>query len=147
MSRHYRMGRLALPAVALLAIAPLSACSTGVMDLEVGDCFDASALEGADEVSTVDTVDCSEEHTGEVFGSLEHAESETAPALQDLFDEADEHCYYEFQSFVGVPYEESAHEYYVVSPTQESWENADDRTSLCLLVSEPVSGSLENSGT
>lgn len=147
MSRHHRMGRLALPAVALIAIVPLSACGTGVMELQVGECFDAEPLEDAEEVSTVDTLDCAEEHTGEVFGSLEHADSETAPDQQELFLEADEHCYFEYESFVGVPVEQSAHEYYVLSPNQDSWEQADDRTSLCLLVSEPVTGTLANSGT
>ena len=52
--------------IAVLAVAA-AACSSGesVFSLELGDCFDDP--ETFDEVSELDTIDCSEPHDNEIY--------------------------------------------------------------------------------
>jgi len=134
----------ALVVVGLLM--PLGACSRGaeVLDLKVGDCLDKSELAG-DEVTSVETKECTEPHDAEVFASVEHADGEY-PGRTAVEKQAREECTAKFQEFVGVPYAESKIYFSTLSPTKESWDKADDRSSLCILLSEePVSESLQGS--
>ena len=129
--------------VAVVALMPLGACSGGaeVVDLEVGDCLDKSELEGQ-EVTAVETKDCGEPHDAEVFGSVSHPDGDY-PGRAAVEKQAQEECTAQFEDFVGVPYAESKIYFSTLSPTEEGWDSADDRTSLCILLSdEPVSESL-----
>ncbi|WP_043499293.1 septum formation family protein [Georgenia sp. SUBG003] len=129
--------------VAMCALLPLGACGGGaeVVDLAVGDCLDQDELKG-DEVASVQTKECSEPHNAEVFASVEHADGDY-PGRAAVEKQAQEECTAEFEDFVGVPYAESKIYFSTLSPTEEGWDSADDRTSLCILLSdEPVSESL-----
>lgn len=133
--------------VAALALLPLGACSGGaeVVDLKVGDCLDKSELEGS-EVTSVETKSCTEPHDAEVFGSVTHADGDY-PGQAAVEKQAEEECTAKFEEFVGVPYAQSKIYFSTLSPTKEGWDRADDRTSLCILLSdEPVSESLQGAG-
>lgn len=148
--------------ISLLAsgsILALSGCGTlmsalgeegNVMTLNVGDCFDEEAMNTAlmnSEITDVPLVDCAEEHDSEFFHSHQMTGDEY-PGDGEIQTQADELCSGDaFTDFIGVSYEES--ETYVahLSPTQESWEQLDDREILCYVnvPGEKVTGTLEGS--
>lgn len=107
----------------------LSACSS-VMDLDVGDCFDSEELSG-DEVESVSTIDCSEEHDSEVYAEYEFDDGDF-PGDDEVEQQGGEYCVEEFESFIGVPYEQSEIYLTALNPSEQSWDDADDRTTLCI---------------
>lgn len=116
------------------------ASEASVFSIEVGDCLDSSAL-ASDEVESVPAVPCGEPHDTEVYAAKDFPEGDY-PA--DLEEQADEFCYTEFSTFVGMPYEDSALDYTLLYPQEEGWTAMDDREVTCLLLSaEPVTGTLK----
>lgn len=141
----HRSPRPALLMTAALALTGVSACSGDVLDVTVGDCLDRSDLQG-EQVSSVSTVDCAEPHDVEVYSQVELPEG-SYPGEDRVRALTEEHCTTAFEDFVGVPYEDSELYFSYLTPTQESWSDAEDRTGLCLLLAdEPVTGSLEGAG-
>lgn len=133
---------LALGAAAALAVAGCSGDS--VLELRVGDCLDSAELTST-QVTSVTALDCAVEHDGEIYA--EHTfDGEDYPGTDEVRQESDAFCRESFATFVGLPYDESALHYSTLYPTQESWDTAEDRSSLCILLSEePVTGSLADS--
>lgn len=129
------------PAVDSTTGAQIDQQDTDVFTLEVGDCLnDATA---ASEVSELPLVDCAEEHDSEVFYEFDLPDAEAFPAAT-IDDDAAAGCQEHFESFVGLPYEESTLVFSAYQPTMESWIQADDRAVSCV-VSDPagkVKGSL-----
>ncbi len=137
------MRRSVLAAAAALALVGAAGCTAdSVLNLEVGDCLNESDLQG-DEISSAATVECSEEHDAEIFG--EHVFSgDDYPGVDAVQAESQETCLQAFEKFIGIPYEESALYFTMLYPSQDSWDKADDRTTLCIVLSgEPVTESLE----
>ncbi|NCT90355.1 hypothetical protein GXB85_05225 [Cellulomonas sp. APG4] len=115
------------------------ASDASVFSIKVGDCMDSSTL--ADEVESVPAIPCGEPHDTEVYAAMEFPEGDY-PA--DLEDQADEFCYGEFSTFVGMAYEDSELDYTLLYPQEEGWTALDDREVTCLLLSaEPVTGTLK----
>lgn len=137
------MHAVAVVAAAVLAAgAALTGCSSDSLDLEVGDCLDRDDLAG-DTVSAVTPVDCAEPHAGEVFGSVAHDDGDF-PGVENLQTDAEDGCRESFEEFVGIGYDDSEYFFSVLTPTEDGWDRADDRTTLCLIVTdEDVNGSLE----
>ncbi|TNC16919.1 septum formation family protein [Georgenia sp. 311] len=135
--------RPVLAAVATLALVGAAGCSANsVLDLTVGDCLNQSDLEG-DEVSSVEAVECSEEHDAEIFAEHEFT-GDSYPGLTAVREESEEVCADKFEEFIGVPYLESELYFTMLYPSEQSWDDADDRTTLCIVLSEePMTGSLE----
>ncbi|MEE6273566.1 septum formation family protein [Georgenia wangjunii] len=121
----------------------LAACATNsVMELEVGDCLDSEALSGQ-EITEVETIECSEDHDAEVFAELAFDDGDY-PGMDAVQTDAEAHCRTEFEKFVGIDYESSEMYFTAMYPTETSWDQADDRTALCVLLApETVTGSLE----
>lgn len=159
-SRRTLRGVLALAAVPLLLLT--SSCSifsdgtpvrddgeqgvteSGRADVDkiiVGDCLDSTTNST---VSQVPIVPCAEEHDEEVFGSFTLPPGEF-PAAETLESEGWEQCDALFAEYIGLPYEESALEYYTLSPTQDSWESRNDRVVSCIVSDPagPMTGSLK----
>jgi hypothetical protein len=113
---------------------------TTVFQVEVGDCL-ASDPAGQGEVSEVPTVDCAEPHVSEVFhtATIEGDELPDAAAMEGIVNDE---CLTEFESFVGMPYAESALEATWLEPTADSWEQG-DRELVCM-VTDPAG---ETTGT
>lgn len=139
--------------LALLSIAAIAAIAAGltacggpdVFDIEVGSCMNKADLEG-DEVSAIKTFDCAEEHDVEAYAATD-LEGDEYPGKDAILTKAEDFCMAEFESFVGSNYQESTLFFSYLYPTQESWDQKDDRQVLCLLISdEPVTGSLGGSG-
>ncbi len=116
-----------------------------------GDCIDLLALDGYDdspegdefEVESVPVVPCGEPHTGEVYAELV-MEGNEFPGAEAMAKKFDEWCYAEFEKFIGLSYDESVYGYTGFYPTQETWDQLDDRTLQCIVSSEePVTDSLK----
>lgn len=116
-----------------------------------GDCIDLVALDGYGdaaqgeefELESVPVVPCAEPHTGEVYAELVIEEDEY-PGEKGMAKTFDDWCYAEFEKFVGVAVEDSVYLYTGFYPSEDTWEQLDDRTLQCIVSSEePVEGSLE----
>lgn len=122
---------------------------TSVFDLEVGDCFSADA----DQLETVTVVGCEQSHEYEVFEVLDHEAGGDAayPGDQEILEYADAACQPSFEPFVGHDYATSIWYITSLTPTTETWADA-DREIVCTLNQqdddeEPISvtGSAEGS--
>jgi hypothetical protein len=116
---------------------------TGAFDLDHGDCYVG--------LSDVDEVSCSEAHDGEVFAVTEHPAGSDDPFPGDmpLSTYADEQCYQRFPDFVGTSYEQSSLDFVYLFPTEDGWEEIDDRGIVCVLVTmdgSRLTGSSAGSG-
>jgi hypothetical protein len=128
------------PAHAQETAAP-GAGEVDVFDLRVGDCLADSAPRGV-EVSSVQSVPCSEPHSEEIYAVVTLPEGEF-PGTEAMDAQANELCVAEFESFVGLPYEESVLYLTYLTPTRESWSEG-DREVVCSVYDPDgeVSGSL-----
>lgn len=114
-----------------------------VFSLKVGDCMDSGETDG--EVSSVKAIPCSDEHDAEIYAEYS-VEGDEFPGADELAEQADEFCYTEYEPFVGLAYEDSAHDYFPFTPTEDSWKQMDDRVVQCVIVSqEPVTSTLKGS--
>jgi hypothetical protein len=135
--------RPVLAAVAALALVGAAGCSSdSVLDLEVGDCLNQSDLDG-DEISSAEAIDCDEEHDAEIFA--EHGfTGDEYPGVDAVREQSEAGCVEQFDDFVGMPYLESELNFTMLYPSETSWNDADDRATLCILQApEPMTGSLE----
>ena len=130
---------LVLGLLTALALVTLTACggliesitgNTSVFSLEVGQCINQN-IEG-DSVSSIPVVDCAEAHTGEIYALPQVADGEF-PGEQALGTQAEQECTGPaFQSYVGMPYQDSAIYANTLLPTSESWASG-DREIVCYL--------------
>ncbi len=105
-----------------------------VNDLQVGDCFNAGEFTTSEEVevSDVDGVPCDEPHSFEVYAVADY-EGGSFPATDSQFQVAfAEVCIPPFESYVGIPYENSVLWASAITPTEEGW-NDGDREFICHL--------------
>jgi uncharacterized RDD family membrane protein YckC len=101
-----------------------------VFDLKVRDCLADSMPTGGEEVFTVETVPCSEPHSEEVYAVVTLPEGDF-PGDEAVAAQADEVCNAEFESFVGLPYEESVLYYNYLYPSDEQSWNGGYRWATC----------------
>lgn len=141
------MRRAAAVAAALFAaLLVVAGCtSDSVLDLEVGDCLSSEQLDTS-AVASIEALDCADEHDGEVYGEHVFPDGDY-PGEDEVADASDAACREQFESFVGVAYDDSSLYYTSLHPTADGWRTADDRTALCvLLIEAPITGSLHGSG-
>lgn len=115
-----------------------------VFSIAVGDCL-GETPEG--EVESVTAVPCSESHDGEVFYDFSLPDGEF-PGDDALVDAVYAGCDPAFETFVGLPYDESSLDYTYYAPTAESWAQLNDRLVSCVITDPngPVTGSLQGAG-
>lgn len=150
--------RRALPLVIATAGLIAAGCSSTVFDLETGNCLNFPAdsdLNESFELSTVDIVECNEPHQGEVVGTLQVSGSDFADTEEDAFpgqsvleEKAADTCLSAFEEYIGIDYDSSELDMYPLTPTDESWNKANDRTIVCVAVNSnnEVSESFKDSG-
>lgn len=137
-------------AVTLIRRTTLAAClllaagCTPVFDLGVGDCFNS---DDADELSTVQTLDCAEAHDFEVYFVFDYEAADDAayPGTDTLNGSAETGCSGSFEGFVGRSYDSSELYVYYLTPSPESWDDG-DREIVCSLYlpDEKLTGSMRN---
>lgn len=111
-----------------------------VFTLQVGDCLNEVS---SDLVSEVPVVPCSEPHDEEIFFEF-RLDGDTYPGVEAIDKAADEACNREFETFVGMSYQESALGWYRYAPTEEGWDQLNDRVVQCVIYDPAgqVTGSL-----
>ncbi|GAA1740658.1 septum formation family protein [Aeromicrobium alkaliterrae] len=119
-----------------------------VFDVKVGDCYilpDSSGSSGTSEVDTITAVPCSDPHEAEAYHEVE-LDSGDYPGDAEIQAAVEEACAPAFDTFVGLPYEESTLDVYQLFPTQDTWEQLDDRLISCLIydpANAELTGTLE----
>ena len=114
-----------------------------VFAIEDGDCLASDPSVQGGEVTEVPKVDCGEPHFTEVFHTYTIDTAELPPAAE-MEGIVQDQCVAEFESFVGMPYDQSALEITWLEPTPESWERGDHE--LVCMITDPAgqtTGSLE----
>ena len=132
-----RVGRIARYVFAAALAVP--ACSDddggedaiGLGDGAVGTCLLFADDVGA-EVDELPVVDCSVEHSHEIFAVLEHPD-EVYPGFDVLEDFAQTECLGSFEPYVGVGAFDSELFYSWLVPSLDGWNDAEDREILCVL--------------
>jgi hypothetical protein len=114
----------------VLVAALLVACGSRVFSIDVGTCFDDTE---AEQVSSVPEVDCSEPHDNEVFALLNYTESDSYPGQDTLNETGKELCIVQFDAYVGLSYPESELEVFPITPSEDSWNESNDREIICAL--------------
>ena len=74
---------------------------------------------------------CSEPHSEEIYATLTLPEGDF-PGQDAIFEQAEELCITEFESFVGLPYEESALYIDIMTPSERTWSEG-DRLVICAI--------------
>ncbi len=112
-----------------------------VFDVRAGDCL--GDFGDSEQVTDVSVVPCDQEHAQEIYATAEVPDGEL-PSDDDLRAQAEEVCTAEFETYVGLPYAESALDFTWLQPTTESWDQG-DRELVCLVndPAGPVTGSLQ----
>lgn len=113
-----------------------------IFSIGVGDCTNDPDDAATEEVQSVEAVPCDGPHDNEAYYAEDLPDGEF-PGDDAVSTAADEICLTQFEPFVGLSYEESRLAFFPFRPTQESWEQADDREVLCMVydaAGEPLVG-------
>ncbi|CAN5542824.1 hypothetical protein BH18ACT1_BH18ACT1_05440 [soil metagenome] len=113
-------------------------------EIEVGDCFNDLADDGAVEYSDFPVVQCRRPHDNEVFHlfAVDEPPSAEYPGNEQVASLAREGCLGAFQPYVGREYTQSVFEILAVPPSIEGWRSG-DREVLCALYDsdrQPLTG-------
>lgn len=111
-----------------------------VFSLKVGDCKMSSAT-GL--IEAVDVVPCDEPHDEEVYYEFSMDDGEFS---EEAVDAASQDCVGDaYTDFVGVIWDESTLDVYPITPTQETWDQLNDRVIQCVISDPagPVEGTLK----
>jgi hypothetical protein len=122
--------------------------SEGALDafeIAVGDCIvdEAAASEEVVEVSSVTAVPCSRPHDAEAYSAFDLPDGDF-PGDEEVAAAGDERCLEDFESFIGTPFEESRYDIFTIHPSEQTWNEMDDREVVCLVI-DPEGGKLEGS--
>lgn len=108
-----------------------------------GDCLGPAPAQ-ATVTDDSDVVDCDEAHGTEVSAVVQVPAGDRRPATSDLNYLADDVCLVAFEGYVGKSYDSSDLDYRSVLPSREAWAKG-DRTLVCLVDSDGLSGTVRNS--
>jgi len=103
----------------------------GAFALQVGDCFN---FPEEDLIVSLEALPCSQPHDAEAYLSFDQ-DGDEYPGAAAVAAQTERGCFAAFESFVGIPWEESELDIAALEPTQESWEDGDDREVTCAIVS------------
>jgi len=132
-----RVGRIARYVFAATLVVP--ACSDdddGTDPIDLGDSAVGMCLLFADDVGAkvdeLPEVDCSVEHTHEIFAVIEHP-ADVYPGFDALEEFAQTACLGSFEPYVGIGAFDSELFYSWLVPTLDGWNDDEDREILCVL--------------
>ena len=108
--------------------------SSPYQEAKVGDCV--GELPAEDVVYELDFVSCDVAHSGEVYliGDLNPNRTREYPGETTIFSEVEAACFGAFESYVGLPYEQSVFEVYYLYPRALSWKIEGGGGYYCFLV-------------
>jgi len=114
----------------------------GAFAIEVGDCLNLPSEDFEDagelfEVTSVEGIPCSQAHSAQAYALFDLTGfSDAFPGAAAFAEQSGTGCLDKFESFVGVPYDQSELYFMTLHPTGESWVQMDDREITCLVVPE-----------
>lgn len=116
-----------------------------VFALQVGDCLNVADLNDP-EIATVPVSPCDQPHDAEIYAekTLPKGDFPGDDAVQAA---AEEFCIPEFESFVGIGFDQSTLDAFPLTPLEDGWNMRDDRLIQCVVYTEgdPVSASFKGS--
>ena len=98
--------------------------------LRAGDCIDPAPAE-SDLVESLPVVSCRQPHDQEVTASRDLAPG-AWPGDNAIDTRSDEICSSEFESYVGIPVDQSRYDLSAYTPGKEGWQNG-DHSILCVV--------------
>ena len=124
--------------------AIVEAGGVGVYSIKFGDCL--IAPDGV-EVQSLEGVPCTEPHNSQAYDAFDLTGFAALPTPTEMEEAAFAGCVEGFESFVGVPYEESALYISWLEPTAGSWGQGDHEIQ-CMIVPEEglINFDAQNSG-
>ncbi|HEY7023423.1 MAG TPA: septum formation family protein [Candidatus Limnocylindrales bacterium] len=122
--------------VSVALAATFAACQNTVSGsaLKVGDCFNytnTTDVEG-NSVESHAIVDCAEPHEEEVFSVFDYPNASGFPGYEQIGSVQQMQCESDFQTYVGVGWEESGYVISYDSPDEQTWAGG-DHAIHCLL--------------
>jgi hypothetical protein len=118
----------------------------GAFVIKNGDCINLPS--NAAQVQSVEGVPCSSAHDAEVYYLFDLA-GDAYPGPDWVSESAVNGCLTAFHPFVGKAYEQSELDIYWLEPTEDSWNEIDDREIACMVValdSSKLTGTMRGSG-
>lgn len=116
--------------VATLAGSLLAGCGGEVTTLQAaaGECFQDP--EEVTHATSLDTVECEDAHDSQVIAVFQ-LDGDGFPGEEEVQAEASRRCTEDFFEYVGSTVDESDLELSMITPTQETWDEEDDREVVC----------------
>lgn len=112
--------------------------SVSVFDVEAGDCF-VTPQDITVELTSLPRVDCTQPHQQEAYALVDYVDPgtgtapDTFPGDAALKSFADGACAEAFSDYVGVDYRDSRLYFTYLVPSARSWEQDEDRTTICFV--------------
>lgn len=100
--------------------------------LQAGDCFNDPEAGSPTEVTSLEAVPCDEPHDNEVFYVFD-LEDGKFPGADEVKEAGLEGCEPEAEAYLGSDPAEAGLTIVPVTPTEQSWDEKDDRTVICAL--------------
>ena len=101
---------------------------SSVFDLQIGDCIGANLDNG--EMSEIGVVPCDDPHQYEIF-AITKSSLDTYPGKEALGEDATSKCLSFFNDYFQINFEESQLYLTHFTPTEDSWNQMDDREITC----------------
>lgn len=118
-----------------------SGYSASIYDVKVGDCFTVPASATLiDEITMYSSCDAPHQYEAYFTATMTGT---TYPGDSAVSKFADEQCAPEFDKWVK---DSSKYDYFYISPSQESWEQSNDREILCVVEARNGSESTGSAG-
>lgn len=122
-----------------------------VDELEVGVCYDLPISSDTSTVSSLEPIPCGEPHQGELYYQYEMNPDQDReyPGQDKAFEEAALECVGQpFTDYVGVAYEQSAYEPYLIVPLKFNWKIGGGQASCFVVAADEslITGSVRGSG-
>lgn len=132
-------------ALASMLVACQAGNESGSGSLKVGDCYSLGNSVDAndDNIVIYSVVDCASTHDGEVFSVFDYPNASGWPGYEAIGTVQQSRCETDFQSYVGISWEQSMYTINYIAPTESSWASG-DQTIKCRL-EDASSGKLTGS--
>lgn len=122
-----------------------------IFQIQIGDCFNDDTsynVEETVELSGVGGVPCSTAHDNEIYAQTQMPQ-DAYPGREKVLAVAEDYCFAQFEPYVGKSYETSVLDITYIYPTEESWNQVNDREVSCAVFDmsyEKLVGSMRGSG-
>jgi hypothetical protein len=117
----------------------------GAFVIQNGDCI---IIPSNDLVQSVEGVPCSQSHDAEAYYLFDLADG-SYPGPDWVSESGLNGCLGAFPAFVGISYDRSEFDVFWLEPTEDSWNELDDREIVCMVTAldgSSLTGSMRGSG-